>query len=200
MIPSSTRIDEDVFLRRARRALNEFAAASDAHASSVMSNPGQQQALHSIERSAEQVQSPLLKMEHSLQGVVAFAIMPLFAFANAGVRLSVDMLPTISWRVVLGIIVALVAGKVLGITLASLAAVRTRIAELPEEVGWRHVVGVGWLGGIGFTMSLFIASLAFGSGPLLESAKIGILAASVIAGVVGWSVLRRPAGRQDHVT
>ena len=190
-IPASTRIDEDVFLRKARRALDEFADASDADASSVMSNPGQQHALHSLERSVEQVQSPLLKMEHALHGVVAFVIMPLFAFANAGVTVSAEMLSTMSWRVVFGIVIALLAGKVLGVTLASFASVRARVAVLPDEVAWRQIHGVGWLAGIGFTMSLFVASLAYGSGSLLDSAKIGILSASLIAGIVGWSILRR---------
>ena len=156
-----------------------------------MSNPRQQHALHSIERSVEQVQTPLLKMEHSLHAIVAFAIMPLFAVANAGVRISAEMLSTVSWRVVVGIVIALLAGKVLGVTLASRASVRTGIAALPEEVNWSQIHGVGWLAGIGFTMSLFIANLAFGSGSLLDSAKIGILSASVIAGIVGWSLLRR---------
>jgi NhaA family Na+:H+ antiporter len=102
------------------------------------------------------------------------------------------MLSTVSWRVVFGIVIALLAGKVLGVTLASLASVRAGVAVLPDEVGWRQIHGVGWLAGIGFTMSLFVASLAFGSGSLLDSAKIGILSASVIAGIVGWSILRRP--------
>jgi NhaA family Na+:H+ antiporter len=117
----------------------------------------------------------------------------LFAFANAGVKISAEMLATVSWRVVIGIVIALLAGKVLGVTLASLASVRFRIAVLPEEVVWSQVHGIGWLAGIGFTMSLFIANLAFGSGSLLDSAKIGILSASVIAGIVGWSLLRRQA-------
>ncbi|MDQ3242464.1 MAG: Na+/H+ antiporter NhaA [Gemmatimonadota bacterium] len=193
MIPARTRIDEDHFVASARRSLNEFSAASDPDLSSVMSNPGQQEALHSLERSIDLVQSPLLKMEHSLHGIVAFGIMPLFAFANAGVRLDGEMLSTMSWRVVLGVMVGLVAGKVLGVTLASLASVRLRIAALPEEVGWPQVHGVGWLAGIGFTMSLFIADLAFGSRPLLNSAKVGILAASFLAGFVGWLLLRRSA-------
>jgi Na+:H+ antiporter, NhaA family len=194
-IPTSTRIDEDVFLRKARRALDDFDSASDPDAASVMSNPEQQDALHALERSVDQVQSPLLGLEHSLHGVVAFAIMPIFAFANAGVRVSADMLSTISWRVVLGIVFGLVAGKVLGVTLTALASVRSGIAVLPEEVGWRQIFGVSWLAGIGFTMSLFVANLAFGSGSLLDSAKIGILLASLISGVVGWLLLRRPASR-----
>ena len=193
MIPARTRIDEDQFVASAERSLKDFSAASDPEASSVMSNPGQQEALHSLERSIDLVQSPLLKMEHALHGLVAFAIMPLFAFANAGVKLNAAMLATISWRVVLGVVIGLVAGKVMGVTLASLASVRLGIATLPDQVGWSQMHGVSWLAGIGFTMSLFIANLAFGSGPLLDSAKIGILAASFLAGIAGWLLLRRSA-------
>ena len=191
MIPARTRIDEDHFVASAQRALNEFSAGSDPEAVSVMSNPVQQEALHSLERSIDLVQSPLLKMEHALHSVVAFAIMPLFAFANAGVTLNADMLATLSWPVVLGVLLGLIVGKVLGVTLASLASVRFGIASLPDQVSWSQMRGVSWLAGIGFTMSLFIANLAFGSGPLLDSAKLGILAASFIAGVTGWLLLRR---------
>jgi NhaA family Na+:H+ antiporter len=198
MIPARTRIDEDHFVASAQRALNEFSAGSDPEAVSVMSNPAQQEALHSLERSIDLVQSPLLKMEHAMHSVVAFVIMPLFAFANAGVTLNADMLATISWPVVLGVLIGLIVGKVLGVTLASIASVRFGIASLPDQVGWSQMHGVSWLAGIGFTMSLFIANLAFGSGPLLNSAKLGILAASFLAGVTGWMLLRRrsPSGGQ----
>jgi NhaA family Na+:H+ antiporter len=124
-------------------------------------------------------------MEHALNRPVAFVIMPLFAFANAGVRLSGDVFASLSWRVVLGVALGLVLGKVLGIFAASWLAVRSRRAELPASVDWRRIFGVSWLGGIGFTMSLFIASLAFGPGALLDSAKVGILGASVVAGGMG---------------
>jgi NhaA family Na+:H+ antiporter len=192
-IPARTRIDEDQFVRSAQRSLDEFAAASDPEVESVMSNPGQQEALHSLERSIDLVQSPLLKMEHSLHAVVAFAIMPLFAFANAGVRIDGETLSTLSWRVVLGVMIGLIAGKVIGVLAASLASVRFGLASLPDRVEWRQMHGVSWLAAIGFTMSLFIANLAFGTGPLLDSAKVGILAASFIAGVVGWFLLRGSA-------
>jgi Na+:H+ antiporter, NhaA family len=137
------------------------------------------------------VPSALLpRMEHALLRPVAFGIMPLFALANAGVRLSADVFRTVSWRVAIGIAIGLLAGKVLGILFASWLAVRSRRAALPAGVDWRHVFGVSWLGGIGFTMSLFVAALAFGSGPLLDSAKVGILAGSLFAGVIGAAVLR----------
>jgi len=188
-IPSRTRIDEDTFATRAEAAIFEFRNASDSSASTVMSNPAQQEALHNLERAVEAVQSPLLRIEHGLHGLVAFVIMPLFAFANAGVRLSRDLFAGLSWSVVFGVGMGLVAGKVIGISLASWGAVRAKAAVLPNQTTWKSVFAVSWLGGIGFTMSLFVATLAFGSGPLLDSAKVGILAASLIAGVVGWAVL-----------
>jgi NhaA family Na+:H+ antiporter len=93
--------------------------------------------------------------------------------------------------VALGIVAGLVVGKQLGITLFAWLAVRSGVAELPEGIGWRHVYGVGWLAGIGFTMSLFISDLAFSDAALVNTAKLGILAASLISGVVGWTLLRR---------
>lgn len=190
-IPSRTRINEDTFVSRAEISLTDFRNASDPVASTVMSNPGQQEALHDLERAIEEVQSPLLRIEHNLHVVVAFAIMPLFAFANAGVRLTTDVFATLSWRVVFGVSVGLLLGKVVGIFVATWVAVRSNAAALPNQVDWKSVLGVSWLGGIGFTMSLFVAALAFGSGPLLDSAKVGILAASLLAGVIGAFVLRR---------
>ena len=100
----------------------------------------------------------------------------------------------------LGVILGLVVGKPIGISLFAWLAVRSRAATLPQGVGWRAIAGVSFLGGIGFTMSLFIGTLGFGEGsPLLDSAKIGILVASFVAGLAGWLVLRRtgtPAGRK----
>ncbi len=91
----------------------------------------------------------------------------------------------------LGIVAGLVVGKQLGIMLFAWLAVKSGVSELPGGIGWRHVYGAGWLAGIGFTMSLFISDLAFpDSGQLVDAAKLGILAASLIAGVVGWTILR----------
>jgi NhaA family Na+:H+ antiporter len=135
-------------------------------------------------------------MEHALRGVVAFGIMPLFALANAGVALSgggAAASSPIAWGILLGLVI----GKPLGISLASWAAVRSGAAELPAGTGWRDVHGAGWLGGIGFTMSLFIASLAFGGSALLDVAKLGVIAASVVSGVTGYTLLRLGAGRAE---
>jgi NhaA family Na+:H+ antiporter len=123
--------------------------------------------------------------------VVTFGIMPLFALANAGVSLSGGGAALRS-PVAMGVVLGLLLGKPLGITAASWVAVRTGLASLPAGVTWRTLHGAAWLGGIGFTMSLFIAGLAFGTRPeLLTAAKLGTLLASVLAGTAGWSLLRR---------
>jgi NhaA family Na+:H+ antiporter len=120
--------------------------------------------------------------------------MPLFALANAGVALGGGAGAALTQPVAWGILAGLVVGKPLGITLATGAAVRLGLAHLPAGTTWRQIIGVACLGGIGFTMSLFIAGLAFGEGDVLATAKIGILAASVLAGVAGWLILRGSRG------
>jgi Na+:H+ antiporter, NhaA family len=137
----------------------------------------------------EEAASPLRRIEEALHPWVMYSIMPVFAFFNSAVIFDGSPLRALSHPATLGIVLALVVGKPVGIAASSWLAVRFRLAALPEGVAWRQVVGVGCLGGIGFTMSLFIAGLAF-EGPLLVSAKTGILLASTAAGCVGWLVLR----------
>lgn len=191
-IPSRTRINEDEFLLGARRSVDAFERGCGPE-TTVLTNQEQQEALLTLETLCEQAQAPLQVTERRLHGIVAFFIMPLFALANAGVRLSGGELATaLSSPVTLGVLLGLLLGKPLGITLFSWAAVRLGVATLPSRVTWRMVHGAAWLGGIGFTMSLFIAGLAFPGMPdLLAAAKLGILAASLIAGICGWLLLRR---------
>jgi NhaA family Na+:H+ antiporter len=185
-IPARTLINEDEFLERGRLILA---------ATTVLTNAGQQHAIHELEVACEHAQAPLLRLEHALHGIVAFGIMPLFALANAGVHFGGDLLSGLSWSVTNGTILGLVIGKPLGIGIFAWLATRIGIATLPASAGWRALVGVSFLGGIGFTMSIFIASLAFpGSPALLDSAKVGILAASLIAGLAGWVMLRGGGG------
>jgi NhaA family Na+:H+ antiporter len=144
-----------------------------------------------IPASASRDESSLLeKLEHALETPVAFFVIPLFALANAGVRVGGASSPEFSLPVLAGIVTGLVLGKPLGISLAAWLALRMRVASLPESVSWRMLVGVSWLGGIGFTMSLFIGALAFADEALLDSAKIGVLLASCIAAFMGWFMLR----------
>jgi NhaA family Na+:H+ antiporter len=191
-IPSRTRINEDVFLRRARRSVDAFEQGCGP-GTNVLTNQVQQEALLTLETLCEQAQAPLQTVERKLHGLVAFGIMPLFALANAGVQLTGEgQSLALANPVTLGVVVGLVLGKPLGIMIFSWSAVRLGLAELPRGVTWRLVHGVAWLGGIGFTMSLFVAGLAFPGAPaLLAAAKIGVLAASLAAGLCGWFLLWR---------
>ena len=129
------------------------------------------------------------RLEHGLHPWVIYLIMPLFALANAGVMLAEDIPRSLVSPVSLGIVLGLVIGKPIGITLFSWLAITLGLAEFGRGGRWKHLVGAGFLGGIGFTMSLFIAGLAFGNTPSLSTAKVGILVASVIAGITGWLIL-----------
>jgi Na+:H+ antiporter, NhaA family len=189
-IPATTKIDQIAFVDRARLIVDRFAAS--ARYGTTLPTPDQEDALSDLEDAADAVQSPLQKLEHSLHPVVAFFIMPIFALANAGVALGGDMGEVVTSPVTIGVVLGLILGKQVGITAAAWLATRSGVATLPEGVAMRHVYGMSWLGAIGFTMSLFIANLAFpGNEALLTAGKIGILAASTVAGVVGFIFLRR---------
>ena len=195
-IPARTRINEGTFIGCVERSLADFRAA-DEPGTSVLTNPGHQQAIHEIEEACEAAQAPLFKLEEKLHTLVAFGIMPLFALSNAGVRIAGGSANVFTSPIVLGIVFGLVLGKPIGITLFSWVAARTGIATL-SGASWGSLHGVSWLGGIGFTMSLFIANLAFEGTDHLQEAKIGILAASTIAGIVGWGILNRTFSRRDE--
>lgn len=193
-IPARTRLDTNEFLHVGRAYLDQF-ERSGVEGKNVLTNHEQQIAIQALENSCEAAQAPLLRIEHDLQLWVAFGIIPLFALANAGVHLDVDLGTAFSNPVTLGVILGLVLGKPIGITMLAWLAVRMSLATLPHGVGWGQIHAVSWLGGIGFTMSLFVANLAFGEGSaLLDAAKIGVLSASVLAAAVGWILLRRKPG------
>jgi NhaA family Na+:H+ antiporter len=188
-IPATSFINPGAFLERSRYVLERFAQAGE-KGENVLANEERQAALHALNHAAYKLEPPLHELEHTLHPWVVFAIMPLFALANAGVPLGGGAVEALTSPVALGIVLGLVVGKQLGITLFAWLAVRSGLSELPEGIGWRHVYGVGWLAGIGFTMSLFISDLAFSEDSLIEDAKLGIECASLIAGVVGWTILR----------
>jgi len=150
-----------------------------------------------LEDWTEKVQSPLQHLEHRLHNWVAFLIMPLFALSNAGVSFRGEgnldsMLGGI-------IVICLVVGKLIGITLLSWLGVKLRFAELPEGVNFYQVIGIALLAGVGFTMSIFVANLAFSDNAyLLDSAKAGILIGSLIAGLAGYLVLRFSSKKSAH--
>jgi len=132
-----------------------------------------------------------LMLEHYLHPVQVWLILPLFALANAGVPLGGNLTEVLTSPLALGIIAGLVVGKPLGVFLMSWLVVRTGMGRLPAGVTWAQVVGAGCLAGIGFTMSLFVSDLAFDDPALITAAKIGILAASLISGIIGFVILSK---------
>jgi NhaA family Na+:H+ antiporter len=195
-IPSRTRIDESAFLAGARDALARFHDAR-APERTVLSSHEHQAALQELNILGDHAQAPLIRLEQGLNGIVTFAVMPLFAIANAGVSLTGGghLLAT---PVALGVVVGLFLGKPIGIGAASWIAVHTGVATMPSDMTRRMIVGVACLGGIGFTMSLFIAGLAYGgSEELLTAAKLGTFTASLLAGVLGWVVLHGVKPKAD---
>ncbi len=182
-IPTRTRINAGI--------LTEGAAAGSirSHRNGdllVLTSKGQQETLFALDRERG-VTAPILRFEHVLHNFSAFVVMPLFAFANAGVRIGG---PLDHPEVTVGVFLGLVVGKPLGITAAALGAIKSRIGELPGGVGWTSLLGYACLAGIGFTMSLFIAMLAFDETGLVNAAKSGILAGSLLAGIAGAIFLR----------
>ena len=187
-VPARRRIDSTAFLARVRALVDTF--ASQPTTRDGRPSADQRDTIHSLEVACKDVEAPLTRFEHALHGWVAFAIMPIFALANAGVTLGGDFLSDLQSSVSIGIIAGLVVGKQLGVLGFAWVAVRSGLAEMPQGVSWRMLHGVSLLTGIGFTMSLFIAGLAFDQEMLLDQAKIGIFFASVIAGVGGYVLLR----------
>jgi len=189
VIPSRTAIDQREFLNYSRAVLAHFEIAANTEPFDILSDIEQQTAVEELEDACEKVQPPLHRLERALHPWVTFLIMPLFAFANAGVMLSGDLGKVMLQPVTLGVVFGLVLGKPIGIMLASWLAVRLRLASLPEYVGWKHIHGAAWLAGIGFTMSIFMTGLAFTDEARLTAAKLGILVASLCAGVAGSAIL-----------
>ncbi|MGH2559714.1 MAG: Na+/H+ antiporter NhaA [Thermomicrobiales bacterium] len=188
-VPARSWINPSEFLVRGRQAMDDFEAACYA-TPSMLSNEPQQQATEALEQLCEDVETPMTHLQHRLNPWVAFWILPIFAFANAGIPLVDGLGEALGSAVTWGVVAGLVVGKPVGITLFVWLAVRTGIAILPGAITCRHLGAVACLGGIGFTISLFITELAFEAGPVADAARIGILIGSVIAGVVGYLMLR----------
>jgi Na+:H+ antiporter, NhaA family len=151
-------------------------------------------ALAELSRLTTETRSPLERLESGLAPWTAFVVVPIFALANAGVPFSADALAdAVTSPVTAGVALGLVLGKPIGITLATLIAVRLGVGVLPRGAGWSHVVGLGMTGGIGFTVALFVTGLSFDDPVLTDAAKLGIFAASIVAGLAGLALLRSAA-------
>lgn len=183
------------YIKSIRRNIMHFAMEDDEklNKKSIL-NKDQMNWLKEIESSSDKVISPLQDMEDSLHPLVNYLIVPLFAFANAGIFFGDMDISQLFHGLAPSIIVSLVLGKFLGIFLFSLLTIRLKWAPMPNGATWGSLASVSVLGGIGFTVSLFIAGLSFGSAnpvmsELLNDAKLGILAGSLLAGVLGFVLL-----------
>jgi Na+:H+ antiporter, NhaA family len=186
-IPARSLIEPETFLNRGRIRLSEFERAAEAE----QTGRTKHEPLHRLRAGLELVEPPLDRLEYRIHPLVSFGIVPLFAFANAGIDIRKIHSTDLLHPALLGIYLGLLFGKPLGITLFSWLAVRLRLAHLPYGVSWRHLHAVSWLGGIGFTISIFIANLAFGDSPFLSIARVAILLASTTAAAVGSLLLLR---------
>jgi NhaA family Na+:H+ antiporter len=189
-VPANSHCDVIPFVRRMRQLNNKFERIheKDKH---IMQNSEQQKVLQSMENFVHCMESPLQRMEHHLHIWVSFLIIPIFAFANAGIPIDLTTLgQTLMHPVTFGVIAGLIGGKLIGIFLFSWLTIKMGWSRLPQGVTMPQIASVSLLAGIGFTMSIFIAGLAFETPQYLLNAKIGILTASLFAGIAGYIALR----------
>lgn len=180
---------DEGFVDLAEDELTRFREAARSH-DEELAHTQKTHALIKLGRLSSSAMAPLDRLEEQLQPIVAFVIVPLFAFANAGVSVSLDTLgEALTAPVALGVLLGLLVGKPLGIFVATWLVVRFG-AKLPAGVSWPAVIGMGTIAGIGFTVSLLITELSFTDDALLTEAKLGILAASALAGIIGFVILK----------
>jgi NhaA family Na+:H+ antiporter len=191
-IPARTVIDAPRFILGARRILDRFEEEVDQvpKGNCVLTNEHLAHRLQSLGKATRMAETPLQRLEHALLPWNAYLVMPVFALANAGVALDSGAGAALSGSVGLGIILGLVIGKPLGVVLMSWLAIRLGLASMPAGGTWRQIAGAGCLAGVGFTMALFVASLAFPDPSALDRAKVAILLASLLSGILGVILLR----------
>jgi len=187
-IPLRRKTDTRSFYERGKQLLDDFLEECNLNEQKTVLSKKQLHAIDDLQELTENTTSPLQHLEHALHGWVSYVIMPVFAFANAGVIFSFggDSNLALSMNIALSMVI----GNVIGIFASSWLAIKFDIAELPENVNFKQLAGVSFLGGLGFTMSLFINNLAYSDAALIDSAKMGILLGSMVAGLLGYFTIR----------
>lgn len=197
-IPTTKKIDTPVFLRKVKWLSNEVRKKSKNSANnSEISEEDLVKTIEKFTSLAVDATPPLQRLENALYPIVSFVILPLFAFANAGVTLDIESVNALFNPVTIGVALGLIVGKFVGIVLATRFMVFFKLSVLPTDVTWKHIYGIGFLGAIGFTMSLFITEMAFENELYSTQAKIGIFSASIIAGLIGYFYLKISAKNKE---
>ncbi len=187
-IPIRQKIDEYKYVQGIKEISDKIVDISNTNKSPLLTK-AQIEEIDNLEDLTAEVQSPLQRLEHHLHNYVAFLIMPIFALANAGIHFSNDL--SMDMPLVLTITLSLFLGKAIGVFLFTYLSVKSGIASLPKNINFKLIFGASILSGIGFTMSLFIGGLAFSDDLVyLNSAKVGIILASVLSGLIGFLVIK----------
>ena len=189
-IPSGSRVNLDNFFDWSNKRLRMANSFYEGDETPLVAQKDYITTVSSLSKISKQAVPPATRLEHKLYPWVYFLILPLFALTNADVAVTgLDLATVTSSPVVLGVFCGLVFGKPIGIMLFSFITIKTKIAKLPEFVTWRHMFGASVLGGVGFTMAIFVANLAYTDAMLITEAKLSILVASTVAGIVGFVLL-----------
>lgn len=186
-IPLRRKTDTQSFIERGKEMANIIVDESTKQNDETVLSEKQLHAIDNIKGLTKETTSPLQLLEHNLHGWVSYIIMPVFAFANAGVAFSFGEDTNIA--LLLNIAISMIVGNITGIFTFSWIAIKLKLADLPENVNFKHLIGTSCLGGLGFTMALFINNLAYADISLINSAKMGILIGSVIAGTLGYLII-----------
>lgn len=194
-IPSTRVIDKEGFVRDIQQLTNMFKQANKSEKEQFLLSADEENIIGEIQRVSNESISPLQRLEHGLHPIVVYFVMPIFALANAGVVIDENWSEILLSPVSLGVMFGLLLGKVIGIFGLSMLGVKLGLYELPENLTKSMLLGVSLLAAIGFTMSLFINSLAFDNPLYSEQAKMGVLSASLIAGLLGFLVLKKSLKR-----
>ncbi|MCG2793523.1 MAG: Na+/H+ antiporter NhaA [Weeksellaceae bacterium] len=189
-IPADVKIKETVFISAISKYLEQFKNIDPTEHTPTLTND-QLHVLEKINVATLAATPPLQRLEHALHPVVTIVIIPIFAIANAGVDLNIDFTSLFNTNIAIGVALGLVVGKVLGVVGFTAIFTKLKIAKLPDGMNLRNLLGLGFLASIGFTMSLFITSLAFSHPEYQTQAKIGIFAASILGGVIGYLILNK---------
>jgi Na+:H+ antiporter, NhaA family len=190
MIPADSRIPESLYIARAKKLLNRFREAEPNDVSTL-----EDEQLEILDRMRKEVKGatpPLQRLEHAMHPLVSFVIIPIFALSNAGISfIDINFSSLFSTNVAVGVMFGLLLGKPIGIVGSTIILTKMKIVTVPETMTRKRIIGVGFLASIGFTMSMFVSTLAFNKADNFVQAMIGIFTASILGGIIGYQLLKR---------